>query len=114
MAEQIKRGLTIHPPHIVDDTGLIWTKIIPEIESQCSDMTFESDEVATAEVRGMLESGLDCMKVQNLEREPAHKMIDNFRWREVRDYANNIIAWLAIDRKGIDNFDATVGGREPE
>jgi len=118
MAET-KRGLTIHSPTIMDaGIAAVVDDIMQSIERECSDMIFESDEAATADLLKNLEEQIKVALHFPTLRNNMERMIDceslpvDFRLSRVIRIANTYRAWLAIRDKGVESFDAKAGKDE--
>ena len=123
MAEQIKRGLEIHAPHIPQFATQI-DRITKEIEDDCSDMEFRDNDHATAEVQAVLEYKLKAeLYWPTVDAQIKLALAGVFIsgpegcLYDIKRITDRYFTWRAINgliERTDDNFDATVGGREPE
>lgn len=117
MAEQIKRGLTIHSPtmkagpvidEVVDD-------IMQNIEQECSMTIYESDEAATNDLRKNLEEKIKAgIYFPRLVFDINQALFNPWtsldgRLLEIINAVNTYRAWLAIQAKSVESFDAKAG-----
>lgn len=120
MAEQIKRGLTIHSPTI--NAGpvidVVVDDIMQSIEHECSMTVYESDEAATADLRKNLKEQIqtetDFEKlVTTIVQTICNEWVSvDVRLAQIIEIANTHRAWLAIQAQGVESFDAKVGRSE--